>query len=112
MVSYHDGVAILQVIAFSLSLLVGISLCIKHGFSRGSGFLILITFSILRILGGSFTLAAESNPSKSVVGGALVCQALGLAPLVIINLSLLGRLYVTRCLPSTAIQPNSPCGFR
>ncbi|TPX14764.1 uncharacterized protein E0L32_005159 [Thyridium curvatum] len=89
--TYRNGLAILQIVFFSVYLVCGILLCIRHGFSRKSGWLILITFSLLRLIGASFELAAIHYASRSVYGGALICEAIGISPLTVLNLGLLIR---------------------
>lgn len=90
-VTYRDGVAILQLIFFVGYLACAILLCMRHGFRRSSGWVILITFSLLRIIGASFQLATIHYASRSVYGGALICDAIGISPLTVLNLGLLAR---------------------
>lgn len=59
--------------------------------------MILITFSLLRVIGASFQLATIHYPSRSVYGGALICDAIGISPLTVLNLGLLAR--VNRFVP-------------
>ncbi|CAI4218422.1 unnamed protein product [Parascedosporium putredinis] len=95
--NYHDAVAVAQIIFFVISLACGILLCTRHGWNKSSGFLILVTFSIIRIVGASFRLATISNPSRSNYVGALICESIGVSTLVILNIGMLTRL--NRCLP-------------
>ncbi|PMD30118.1 hypothetical protein L207DRAFT_641962 [Hyaloscypha variabilis F] len=92
--TYRDGVAIIQLIAFATSLAFAFVLCWRHGFQRSEGWVILLTFSTLRILGASFQLASITHPTDSVYGGALICQGIGLAPLTLLNLGLFVRVFV------------------
>lgn len=89
--TYRDGVAVIQLIAFSLFLVAGFVLCSRHGFRRSEGWVILITFSLLRLLAASFQLASINNPSDATYGGALICQGIGLAPLTLLNIGLFMR---------------------
>ncbi|KUI61109.1 hypothetical protein VP1G_08286 [Cytospora mali] len=89
--TYRDKVAVVQVSFFTVYLGCGILLCSRHGWSRNSGWLILITFSLLRILAGSFQLATINHPSTATYGGALICQSIGLSPLTVLNVGLLAR---------------------
>lgn len=104
--TYRDGVAVAQMVCFAIFLGFGFLLCSRHGFSRSSGWLILLTFSILRLLASAFQLATINYPSRSVYGGALICQSIGLSPLTVLNLGLLSRVYV---LPS---PQNPPSDFK
>jgi hypothetical protein len=92
--TYRDGVAIIQLVAFTTSLAFAFVLCWRHGFRRSEGWVILLTFSTLRILGASFQLASITHPTDSVYGGALICQGIGLAPLTLLNLGLFVRVLV------------------
>ena len=89
--TYRDAVAVIQLFFFSVFLVCGFVLCSRHGWGRGSGWVILVTFSILRILAGSFQLATINDPSTTTYGGALICQSIGLSPLTVLNLGLLAR---------------------
>ena len=88
--TYRDGVAVIQLVFFSIYLCLGFLLCWRHGFRRSDGWVILITFSTLRILGASFQLASINPPNDSMYGGALICEGIGLAPLTLLNLGLFG----------------------
>ncbi|KAF4627012.1 hypothetical protein G7Y89_g11146 [Cudoniella acicularis] len=90
--TYRDGVAVIQLFFFSIYLIFGFVLCWRHGFRRSEGWVILVTFSTLRILAASFQLASINYPTDSVYGGALICQGIGLAPLTLLNLGLFVRL--------------------
>lgn len=89
--TYRDGVAVLQLVVFAIYLVFAFILCSRHGFSRSSGWVILITFSLLRIIGASFELATIHYASRSTYGGALICQSIGLSPLTVLNIGLLSR---------------------
>lgn len=89
--TYRDGVAVVQLSFFTVYLGCAFILCSRHGWSRGSGWLVLITFSLLRILAGAFQLATINNPSRTTYGGALICQSIGLSPLTVLNIALLTR---------------------
>lgn len=92
--TYRDGVAVIQLFFFSIYLCLGFVLCRRHGFRRSEGWVILLTFSILRLLGASFQLASINHPTDSVYGGALICEGIGLVPLTLLNLALFRRLLV------------------
>ncbi|KAI3401832.1 hypothetical protein diail_8210 [Diaporthe ilicicola] len=89
--TYRDGVAVVQLFFFTVFLGCAFILCSRHGWSRGSGWLVLITFSLLRILAGAFQLATINSSSTTTYGGALICQSIGLSPLTVLNIALLTR---------------------
>lgn len=92
--TYRDGVAVIQLVFFSVYLVLGFVLCRRHGFRRREGWVILLTFSTLRLLGASFQLASITHPNDSVYGGALICEGIGLVPLTLLNLALFQRALV------------------
>jgi hypothetical protein len=89
--TYRDGVAVIQLVAFTIYLAFSFVLCWRHGFRRSEGWVILVTFSILRMLAACFQLATINHPTRSSYGGALICQGIGLAPLTLLNIGLFGR---------------------
>jgi len=90
-VTYRDGVAILQVVAYIPILVLAFLLCLRHGFSKSSGWFFLITFSIIRLLGAIFWLVYISYPSVGVITTAIICTSIGLSPLTLLCLGLLSR---------------------
>ncbi|KAI1364091.1 hypothetical protein F5Y08DRAFT_307902 [Xylaria arbuscula] len=90
-VTYRDATAIVQLIFFASYLPCGLFLCHKHGWRRRGGWLIIVLFSILRIIGAGFQLATISTPTRSVYAGALVTESIGVAPLIGISIAMLGR---------------------
>lgn len=90
--TYRDGVAVIQLFFFAIFLVFGFILCFRHGFRRSEGWVILITFSLLRLIGASFQLASINYQTDSVYGGALICEGIGLAPLTLLNIGIFGRL--------------------
>ncbi|KUJ22316.1 uncharacterized protein LY89DRAFT_575798 [Mollisia scopiformis] len=89
--TYRDAVAIIQLVPFTIYLGFAFALCFRHGFRRSEGWIILVTFSTLRVLAASFQLASINDPTNSVYGGALICQGIGLAPLTLLNFALFVR---------------------
>ena len=92
-ITYRDGVAIIQVAAFVPIFAFGIVLAMRHGFAKSSGWVLLITFSLCRLIGAICQLVAISHPSKGVYAAAIVCISIGLSPLTLICLGLLTRVY-------------------
>lgn len=90
--TYHDGVAVAQLIFFGTYLFSSIYLAIRHWHFKRTAWFAIITMSILRIIGGGFQLATISSPTYTNYVAALVCTATGVAPLVLMNLDLVSRL--------------------
>ncbi|KAG2160199.1 uncharacterized protein EDB93DRAFT_45469 [Suillus bovinus] len=78
-------------------LFISIKLVVKYGLSRGDGWVLLLVFSIIRVLGGCLLVAAEeitpANTSLYIGGYAL--EASGLSPLLICTLGLLHSVFQT-----------------
>lgn len=91
-VTYRDATAVVQLIFFVPYLAAGLFLCHKHGWRRRGGWLIIVLFSLLRIIGASFQLTTISQPTRSIYAGALVTESIGVAPLIGISIGMLGRL--------------------
>ena len=96
-VTYRGGVAVIQLIAFAPSLAIAFILVFRHGlFGKNAGWHHVISLSFLRIVGAICELIAIRNPSDGVVITAIICSFIGLAPLILLCLALLGRVYVSR----------------
>jgi hypothetical protein len=79
-------------IAFYIPILViTITLVLRHGFRRDAGWIFLLIFSIVRILGGILLIAAElTRPiNTNLYIGAYVLVAAGLSPLLLATLGFL-----------------------
>ncbi|KAI1362461.1 hypothetical protein F5Y08DRAFT_274929 [Xylaria arbuscula] len=91
-VTYRDATAIVQLVFFLPYLVSGSYLCQKHGWSRSGGWLIVVIFSVLRLISASFQIATIWHPTRSVYSGALVTASIGVGPLVGISIGMLRRL--------------------
>jgi hypothetical protein len=96
MFTYREGIATVQVVFYVLALAGGLLLCLRHGFAKSSGWVLLITFSLLRLIGAIFEIVAIDHPTKQVITGAIVCISIGLSPLALMSLGLMRRVYVFR----------------
>ncbi|KAF2759637.1 hypothetical protein EJ05DRAFT_498848 [Pseudovirgaria hyperparasitica] len=98
MVSYREGVAILQIIFYFLCVPLALFLCKRHGFAKSSGWYFLILFVLFRLTAGICTLIytqavgnGDGTTATNAVTGAIVCNSTGLSPLNLILLGLLSR---------------------
>ncbi|KAI0446105.1 hypothetical protein F4803DRAFT_505630 [Xylaria telfairii] len=88
----HSIISIVQIIFFLPSLAVAIFLCVRHGFGRNAGWLLLLTFSLIRIIGASLQLATIAQPQNvGLYIGSLTLQGIGLSGFLIMMLALLNR---------------------
>ncbi|KAI9046453.1 hypothetical protein LZ554_009202 [Drepanopeziza brunnea f. sp. 'monogermtubi'] len=94
----EENILSVATIAFySPIVLLSVYLCLRHGFSPNTGFLFLIFFSLIRIVGGALDLATIHSRTKQQAGVlhtvALVLSFTGVSPLM---LAMLGLLYRVR----------------
>ncbi|KAK4614129.1 hypothetical protein CLAFUW4_08835 [Fulvia fulva] len=91
----RGDLSIAELIFFSPSLLAALFICTKQGFPPSSGWLYLVLLSILRLIGASVTLYMESNNdySPSLVETVAITSSIGRAPLLLVLLGLLERIY-------------------
>lgn len=88
----RNNISIAQVAVYSPALLIGIFLSARHGFGRSAGWLYLVLFSLIRILGAAMDLATIHDPTNiSLQIGSSTLETIGLSPLILINLGLIGR---------------------
>lgn len=87
-----NRVSIAEIAVYTPALAVALVLASRHGFKRSSGWLYLIIFSVIRIVGSALDLATINDPSNlSLLVGANTLQSIGLSPLILVNLGLLTR---------------------
>ncbi|KAF5681056.1 hypothetical protein FHETE_87 [Fusarium heterosporum] len=90
----HDDIAIAEIIVYTFLLLGAIFLCTTHGFSRNAGWFNIIILSLARLIGSSMLLATINDPSNTnLYTGWITLNGIGLGPLILILLGLLGRCY-------------------
>ncbi|KAG2046402.1 hypothetical protein BDR06DRAFT_191701 [Suillus hirtellus] len=78
-------------------LFVSIRLVMKYGMSRGDGWVLLLVFSIIRVLGGALLVAAEDITPANIglyIGGYAL-ESSGLSPLLLCTLGLLHSMFQT-----------------
>lgn len=87
-----NRVAIAEICVYTSSLFIAILLSIRHGFGRSSGWMYLILFSVMRILGSGLQLGTINDLTNvSLYIGANTLQSIGLSPLILTMLGLLSR---------------------
>ncbi|RFU79012.1 transmembrane [Trichoderma arundinaceum] len=90
----YDDIAIAELAFYLFALGGGIFLCLKHGFTKNAGFRALIILSLARIIGACLRLATISSPSNiNLYIGWMTLNGIGLAPLIMLSLGLLSRVF-------------------
>ncbi|KAI1082378.1 hypothetical protein F5B20DRAFT_34761 [Whalleya microplaca] len=88
----QNNISIAEIVIYIPALFIGIWLSIRHGIGRNAGWLFMIIFSLLRIIGAALQLATISDPiNVRLYIGSAVCQNVGLSPLFLVQLALLSR---------------------
>ncbi|CAI7593945.1 unnamed protein product [Penicillium manginii] len=90
-VTYADGVSILQLIAYLPSFFVSSFLVYRHGIRSSGGFIFLVIFTLVRIVGACCELATIHNPSTGIYIAAAICSSIGLSPLLMACSGMLSR---------------------
>lgn len=78
-------------------LFASIRLVMKYGMARGDGWVLLLVFSFIRVLGGALLVAAEDiTPANiSLYIGGYALESSGLSPLLLCTLGLLHSMFQT-----------------
>lgn len=87
----RDTIALIDLIFFSLCLLLSTFVCFRHGFSRSSGWFYTLVLCLIRIIGGICQFLSHSDQSAGLIQTILILDSVGLAPLLLATLGLLSR---------------------
>jgi hypothetical protein len=88
--TYRHGIAVAQLVFFSISLFLAIYF--KYG--HRNGWFCIGVFSIFRVVGAGCMLGTITNDPSGVLTAVFVCESFGLALLLFLLLELLHRAYV------------------
>lgn len=91
MLPADESIAIVELVVYPLVLIAILFVLVRHGLKAQAGFIFLASFTIVRIIGASFRIAATKNPTESNLTWAAILQSLGLGPLLMSTSSLLKR---------------------
>ncbi len=94
-IRYRDGIAIVQIILFSWSLLYAV----RFRRTGRIGWFCIGGFSILRLVGAGCMLGTVRRDSDSLWAGVFVCESLGVLLLIFTLLEMLERVYAAVILP-------------
>jgi hypothetical protein len=90
-ITYIDAIAIWSLVYYVLSLPLGLYVSFRHGFGKNSGWIFLVIFAIIRIIGSAAQLATINSTSETPITIAGVMSALGLSPLLLASIGFLSR---------------------
>ncbi|KAJ5948200.1 hypothetical protein N7466_001215 [Penicillium verhagenii] len=90
-IDYSNGVSILQLIVYFPSIFISAFLVARHGLRTNSGFIFIVVFTLLRIIGGICDLLTINNDSKSLYTTYAITSSIGLTPMLMACSGLLSR---------------------
>lgn len=92
-VTYRDGIAILQLVVFPVVLVTALLIWKRAGWKAGRKcWRFVVTLSLLRIVGGICTLLTIANDSENIFIAAAVCELIGIAPLMLTYVGIVGQM--------------------
>jgi hypothetical protein len=110
-ITYSDGVAIYELVYYSPCLATSLSVVLRHGPTKESGWIFLTTFCLIRIIGAAARIATIVHPGiKTAYTIAVVTSLLGLSPLLMASLGLVSRSSVISLLPNNITTANGKQG--
>ncbi|KAI0793369.1 hypothetical protein C8Q75DRAFT_749932 [Abortiporus biennis] len=88
----RGGVDIAEIIVYLCFLATSIILVLRHGFTRKAGWLLILIFSLIRIIGSALHIAAETIDSNNIniQIAAGIFESAGVSPLLGATLGFLG----------------------
>ncbi|KAG5982722.1 hypothetical protein E4U55_001469 [Claviceps digitariae] len=90
----YDIISIVGLPIYAAFLACAVFLCVKHGLSRSAGWYFLVILSISRLISFGMRLALVNDPTNmSLWSGWSIINSLGLAPLILLLLALLMRVF-------------------
>lgn len=103
-----NRISIAEIIVYTPALAIAIVLANRHGFKKASGWLYLILFSLIRIIGAAMDLASTQHPgNNSLSSGTNALNNAGVSPLILVSVGLLTRVLVgLEKRTSTLLQPR------
>ncbi|KAI1340476.1 hypothetical protein F5Y15DRAFT_378745 [Xylariaceae sp. FL0016] len=92
----QNKIAIAEIAVYFPAFFLAIFLAFKHGFKRSGGFIYMVVFSLIRIIGACMQVATISQPkSLSLYIGAATLQNVGLSPLILVQVAFLTRALIS-----------------
>lgn len=90
-IGYRSAVSIVEVIFYLPALFIAAYISYRHGFGRNAGWVFLILFSLVRIIGSCCQLELTNKPSKNLFVATAILSSIGLSPLLLTATGLLSR---------------------
>ena len=93
MVGYRNVISIIQLVVYVPALFIATYVAFRHGFGRSSGWIFLVIFSLIRTVGAVTSLLTLTYHSIGIYITAIICDSIGLSPLLMSSIGLLTRVY-------------------
>ncbi|PCG98454.1 Hypothetical protein PENO1_057970 [Penicillium occitanis (nom. inval.)] len=111
-VTYHDGIAILQLVIFPLLLVIALRIWNRIGWrAGGKSWRFVVTLSLLRIAGSISTLLTINSSNERIFIAEAVCELIGIAPLILTYVGLLGQIDTEQNLNPRHLRLATLAGF-
>jgi hypothetical protein len=95
---------IVELVYYGPALLIALWIWNKHGMGKLSGWIYLALLAVVRIVGAATSIAAASNPSQGLIEASAIAYGIGLTPLFLAWLGVIGR--VNKGMDVHAIPPR------
>lgn len=91
----HGILSSIELAFFAPTLIISAYICFRHGFSKDLGWFYLLVLSLLRLIGSSCLIYAETkhDTSRSLLTAYYVCNSVGTAPLLLAAMGFLRRIH-------------------
>lgn len=90
--SNRNALSVAEIVLFTPAFLFTVFLCVRHGFGPNQGWLFLLLFVVIRLIGTSLELSTISNPTSiPLQTAAALLTSVGLSPLLFCTIGLLIR---------------------
>jgi hypothetical protein len=97
---FRDGIAVAQVILFSVSFCYAV----HFRWTRRIGWFCIGVFSVLRLVGAGCMLGTVKQDSDDLWAGVFVCESLGIILLIFTLLEMLERMYVAELVSNKGMK--------
>lgn len=90
----RDIVSIIELVFYVPAAIAALTICLRHGFNRSSGWIYTLILCVIRIAGAVCQQLSHSHHSESLIKTTIIIDSIGLSPLLLATLGMLSRLYI------------------
>lgn len=92
MMHARDIVAAIELAVYIPAAILAVTICVRHGFNRSSGWIYTLILCIVRIAGAVCQFLSRQDHSNGLIEARIIIDSIGLSPLLLATLGLLSRL--------------------